>query len=274
VSSNRAIRSLGTPYFSLYSSGDPDSTILPEDGIIQLSVEFALREPPPQLADPDELNPIFSIGDYFKAPPASSVAAIGVSPSGRLVAATGFGDVLESPASIIRPDNQFHTVTVQYDYGISSLVMLLDNVVVASMTSAGATPLLPTRYARAIAFNDTAGMGRCKASLRRAVLTFASTTFTDAPAVVWDFSKGYGAAIDAELVTADTAINGGFWDSVSAAASSWRLNAGYWDPLLYPKLWGEIPSLDVSSRFEWEVVTSYTKRVMPQTQYRKAVARA
>jgi len=274
VSSNRAVRSFGLPYFSMFSIGDRPASALPQQGVSQVSVEFALHALPPQRVSPDEINPIFSLGDYFKSPPASSVVSIGVSPSGRVIATTRYGDVIQSSAGRVSPSSGFVRVSATFDTPAQSVTLKVGVDGLLSGSLALTNPLLPTRYARAIAFNDTAGSGRCQASIRRAELVFSDVSLLDAPSITWDFSEGYGASAAPVFGANPTALNGGFWVKNGEVASNWTMNAGYWDPVLYPKLWGEIPQSDAGEAYDWEVNTAYVKRSMPVTQYRKAVSRS
>ena len=263
----RAVKALGSPYFAFVSGSlQSNAQNLPEDGLASLTVQAAFHGLPKQLASADESHPIVAFGDYGKPAPASNVMSIGISPSGRIIGTTMFGDVVMTPGGTISGIGGWHNIQLVYDYGFQSLVLTVDSLApVELLPTAGLTPALPTHSGLVMLFNGTSAISHMRASIRDASLTFFSTLLGGAATVHY--------ALDDQITpTLEASLTGDAWAALGYDEGDFLLSPVWFNPTFYAPPWGVIPQTNPNTGFVWDVLTPYTKRVMPTTEYRKVVA--
>jgi hypothetical protein len=267
VSTYRAVKNHGSPYFAFTSASlGANAQALPEDGLTELVVQFSVHALPKALASSDECHPLIAFGDLGKPAPAKNVMAIGVSPSGRIVGTTQFGDVVQSPSGIVTSSGEWHTARLDYDNGAQTLrLRLQEDPLTEAVTSptASSSPALPTHNGLLMLFNGIDAIANMRVSIRSAAASFFSTLY-GAGAMTFNIDDPTSAALVPVLA-------GTTWAPLNFTPASWTLYPTFYNPSPYAPLWGTVPSTDPNSEFNWDVLTPYVKRVMPTTQYRKVM---
>lgn len=258
MSRSRFLRSKGRPYFAAFQDTilGMGRAVMPAGGVVEVGLTFRLREMPVQLASIDELHPLVSVADFGRDP-AVNLMALGVTPSGKLVAVNAAGDRIESAVAAVAPSRAWHTASAFYDYGATTWISLqLDSRPLASaVVGAQATPILPTYYARCLLFNGAGAETQCACDIATA-------------------SIGFGAGLDFRTLTWDCETTS---DSVACDSDLWptgaefdgTLSLGWYDPSPAAGPYGSVPRTDWNEAFAHGIETQFTRQGRAKTAFRR-----
>lgn len=272
-----SVKSRGYPYFAAAQNNLAfmDAAHAPkvdfnigESGVIAL--EFAVHSLPVPLVSEDETHQLFSYHEY--GPGGANIVYVGVSPNGRLIAFNkGSAAELRTAPGYIVADGVFrkHMYSFQNNADYISGWDWQDGVAGSNVVQAG--PGLPfssyastafvgpsgTKLGRIMLFNSKEAITKCACSMRYAVMLMGAVPGQSG--IMYDFSEGHGTSLEGaqvEVIGPDFALDP-------------TLTIQYYDPQVYPLLYGGIPTDSVNGAFQWDRRTRYTRRMPAAVSYRR-----
>jgi len=257
VSSRYNLRSTGEAYFACAQTrlDYMDASSL-GDGLASMVLEFALHRLPVKSSSEDEVHQLFSFSEY---PFGQTLAAIGVTPSGRLAVVYASGEVFWTAQGLLVANGKFRRVSYDMDGGTGQVSVTLDGPKVVDEAAATPTFAIPTggSLAKFMLFNGNDGLARCECSIRsaQAYILFSGSGTTKA--VDWPIDEGAGQTAAATTSGSSDSPNQDF-----SLTADWTLV-----PPAMP--WGASPIGSSLTAFKWVLVSDYRRRNMPVTTYRR-----
>jgi hypothetical protein len=257
VSNHRFVTTLGRPYFCFKCEGVGDASTLPAFGLASVTLEFRVNALPAALADADEIHPIFAF--VADSPLQDPIFMVGVTPSGRVSAASKSNDVWATAAGTIADTGVWNTLSVFYDGGTGDWAVTLNGHPYAQLDPAPEYLVPNAGYGtRILFFNNKDGIGAAGVSLRAATAGFVGTYSN---VYTWDFSAGSGGTIAAVKSSTGT----------DELPSDGTMEAGYIDPLITAP-YGIVPTGSPTGDYAWGLATDYTAVPRPTTRYTQVAA--
>lgn len=282
-----AVRSHGDPYFGAHQinqafmdSSTGPSTDLSASGHGFVLLDLAVHALPVMQSSADELHALFSYHEY--GPSGATIVEFGITPNGRIKAQNrASGGYIQTVSGAIVPGGGFMKLAYQFEPVSHSLIGWDwadetdsglepgyggDHHPTTAYATAAYAPSTPVvgpasgKTAMFLLFNGKEARTRCECSIR-----FARACFQDATHprnVQWEFSEGRLESISGEMYNS-TAF------SSEALAFNPNLNLVYYDPLVYPLLYGGLPTNNVRESYRWDNRTIYRRRALAPASYRK-----
>lgn len=257
MSKNVWIRSSGRPYFAAVQDALVGSSTgdFPADGLTRVVLEFTPHATPQRLASDSELHPLFSFHEYGGG--GIALLEVGLTPTGAVKAVTSTGASRASLPGAAPPGGPV-VAEVRF-VPLTGIMTLYVNGAVIGTSSGGAGTLLPRggRLGRFMLFNGMKGESRVSAAIRSCIATFSNG---GDHTLTWAVDERTGPYLNATKST-------GSFPALTAT-----LTAKWYNPLVWPPLYGTVPTGDAGEAYRWEIKTAYTRQSVAKTVYSRVPA--